>query len=71
MSMDSTPPQKDPSQVTAEDVRRVLEFGKILLSVLTEEELAELATVLNSDNTVEIDISSTKGEFEIGNTGEP
>lgn len=46
-------------QVTIEEVNRVLEVGRLLLSVLTEEEIAELQRVLNG---------SSDGA-EIGNTG--
>lgn len=45
-------------EVTVEDVQRVLDLGKILRSVLTEEELKEL----------EERIKQSKGK--IGNTGD-
>lgn len=45
--------------VTIEDVNRVLEIGRLLFSVLTEEEIVELQKILNG---------STE-QVEIGNTG--
>ena len=45
--------------VTIEDVNRVLEVGRLLLSVLTEEEIEELQVIL----------SKQKSREEIGNTG--
>ena len=45
--------------MTIEDVNRVLEVGRLLLSVLTEEEIEELQEIL----------SRQKAEEEIGNTG--
>jgi hypothetical protein len=47
------------SQVTVEEVNRVLEIGHLLFSVLTEEEIAELHRILNSPSD----------EGELGNTG--
>lgn len=44
-------------QVTIEEVNRVLEVGRLLLSVLTEEEVEELKQLL------------TKPEEELGNAG--
>jgi hypothetical protein len=46
-------------KVTIEDVNRVLEVGRLLLSVLTKEELEELQHVIN-------DLSEAQ---EIGNAG--
>ena len=45
--------------VTIEEVNRVLEVGRMLLSTLTEEEVKELQEIL----------SRQKAEEEIGNTG--
>ena len=53
--------QKRPieTQVTIEEVNRVLEVGRLLFSVLTEEEIAELQRILNGPSD----------ENEIGNAG--
>ena len=37
-------------EVTVEEVNRVLEVGRLLFSVLTEEEIAELQRVLNDSS---------------------
>jgi hypothetical protein len=50
--------EKSPS-VTIEEVNRVLDVGRLLLSVLTEEELEELKRFLKDDSWVD----------EIGNAG--
>ncbi len=47
------------SQVTVEEVNRVLEVGRLLFSVLTEEEIAELQRILNGHSE----------EGELGNAG--
>ena len=36
------------SQVTIEDVNRILEIGQLLLSVLTSEEIEQLSDFLNA-----------------------
>lgn len=36
-------------KVTVEEVNRLLEVGRLLRSVLTEEELSELAALLNGE----------------------
>ena len=64
MSHQSEPKRPTESQVTAveitvEEVNRVLEVGRLLFSVLTEEEIAELQQILNS--------SSDEGK--LGNAG--
>jgi len=41
------------SELTIEDVNRVLEVGRLLLSVLTEEEISELQELLNRQNANE------------------
>jgi hypothetical protein len=38
----------DPVKVTIQDVNRVLEVGRLLFSVLTEEEKASLIRLLNT-----------------------
>lgn len=40
---------KPESSVTIEDVNRVLDVGRLLLAVLTEAELAELAEICSDD----------------------
>ena len=47
------------SDVTIEEVNRVLEVGRMLLSTLTEEEIEELQEIL----------SRQKADQNIGNTG--
>ena len=56
------------TQVTVEEVKRVLEVGRLLLSVLTPEELEELQSLggLFLSKSIPIDQQSTS---EIGNTG--
>ncbi len=60
-----------PSTVTIEEVNRVVEVGRLLLSVLTPEELDQLQHLLNSQSIEGIFNTSTAstGETEIGNTG--
>jgi len=57
--MDQKPNTKRPTenQVTIEEVNRVLEVGRLLFSVLTEEEITELQRILNGPSN----------EIEIGN----
>ena len=57
--LDSTNKLSTIPEVTIEEVNRVLEVGRLLLSVLTEEEIEELREIL----------SRQKAEEEIGNTG--
>ena len=56
------------TQVTVEEVKRILEVGRLLLSVLTPEELEELQSLggLFLSSSIPIDQSSAS---EIGNTG--
>jgi hypothetical protein len=56
------------TQVTVEEVKRILEVGRLLLSVLTPEELEELKSLggLFLSNSIPVDQSSSS---EIGNTG--
>ena len=51
-------PKVSAVQVTVEEVNRVLEVGRLLFSVLTEDEKAELVRILNNE---------TDG-IELGNT---
>ena len=46
-------------EVTVAEVNRVLEVGRLLFSVLTEEEIAELQRILNGQSD----------ETELGNAG--
>ena len=56
------------TQVTVEEVKRVLEVGRLLISVLTPEELEELQSLgeLFLSKPIPVDQSSAS---EIGNTG--
>jgi hypothetical protein len=57
--------------VTTEDVNRLLEVGRLLLSVLTKEELNQLQQILNGyviSNKISASVPS-KLPSEIGNTG--
>ncbi len=47
------------SDISIEEVNRVLEVGRLLLSVLSDEEIEKLQRVLNGDFT----------EVELGNAG--
>lgn len=51
-------PTKEHAEITVEDVKRVLEIGRLLRSVLTEEEIKDLQALLS------------KQEEKIGNTGD-
>jgi hypothetical protein len=58
-------------RVTIEDVNRLLEVGRLLLSVLTQEELDHLQKRLNRqaiDDIFSFALSSNC-TFELGNTG--
>ena len=54
-----TEPQVTAVEITVEEVNRVLEVGRLLFSVLTKEENAELQRILNGQSD----------ETELGNTG--
>ena len=56
-------------EVTVEDVKRVLEVGRILLAVLTPQELDQLQQIMSNQMVDEINISSLYSEAELGNTG--
>ena len=55
--------------MTVEEVKRVLEFGRILLAVLTPQELDQLQQIMSSQMVEELNISSLFSEAELGNTG--
>jgi len=55
--------------MTVEDVKRVLEVGRILLAVLTPQELDQLQQIMSSQMVDELNISSLFSEAELGNTG--
>ncbi|MBI9047010.1 MAG: hypothetical protein JEZ06_21160 [Anaerolineaceae bacterium] len=57
MQTDTKNKSQTEKQVSVEEVNRLLEVGKILMSVLTDEELKELQKLLSPEN-------------EIGNTGD-
>jgi hypothetical protein len=55
--------------VTVEEVNRLLDVGRLLLSVLTSEELDQLQQILSSqviDELITLQLSS-KSESEMGN----
>ena len=60
MSTNCTDRSQIQPKVTIEDVNRVLEVGRLLLSVLTPEEIEEFQALL---------IGEPLTELEIGNTG--
>ena len=55
--------------MTVEEVKRVLEVGRILLAVLTPQELDQLQQIMSSQMVDELNISSLFSEAELGNTG--
>jgi len=55
--------------MTVEEVNRVLEVGRILLAVLTPQELDQLQQIMSSQMVDELNISSLFSEAELGNTG--
>lgn len=56
------------STATIEEVNRVLEVGRLLLSVLTPEELDQLQQLLNNQ-PIEGHFNTSTAETEKGNTG--
>jgi hypothetical protein len=48
--MDTKPYIKNKEHVTTEEVKSLLEVGRILFSVLTPEEIAELKKLVSSKN---------------------
>lgn len=59
------------SVVTIEEVNRVVEVGRLLLSVLTPEELDHLQQLLNNQSIDSLFNTTTAStaNMEIGNTG--
>jgi len=51
MSQNSDTKRPAENQVTTEEVNRVLEVGRLLFSVLTEDEKAKLVRILTVDQT--------------------
>jgi len=54
--------------VTVEDVQRVLEVGRILLSVLTPEELEQLRILLNEGNIEQEMVTPVSLDVEAGSS---
>ena len=50
MDQKSKPKRPTEPKITAEEVNRVLEVGRLLFSVLTEEEITELQRILNDSS---------------------
>jgi hypothetical protein len=59
MSEDRTDHKQIQPKVTIEDVNRVLEVGRLLLSVLTPEEIEELQALLIGEPFTAPDIGNT------------
>jgi hypothetical protein len=55
-------------EVTVEDVKRVLEVGKILMSALTPEELDQLREIMKSKALDHLLVMSLSSRTEVGNT---
>jgi len=55
-------------EVTVEDVKRVLEVGKILMSALTPEELDQLREIMKSQALDHLLVMSLSSRSEVGNT---
>jgi hypothetical protein len=55
-------------EVTVEDVKRVLEVGKILMSALTPEELDQLREIMKSQALDHLFVISLSSRTEVGNT---
>ena len=55
-------------KVTFEDVQRVLEVGRLLKSVLTEEELEELAKTINTSKNEVQKYVMGRGNLPAANT---
>ena len=55
-------------EVTVEDVKRVLEVGKILISALTPEELDQLREIMSSQALDHLLVISLSSRSEVGNT---
>jgi hypothetical protein len=55
-------------EVTVEDVKRVLEVGKILMSALTPEELDQLREIMKSQALDHLLVMSLSSRSQVGNT---
>ena len=55
-------------EVTVEDVKRVLEVGKILMSALAPEELDQLREIMSSQALDHLLVMSLSSRTEVGNT---
>ena len=55
-------------EVTVEDVKRVLEVGKILMSALTPEELDQLREIMKSHALDHLLVMSLSSRSDIGYT---
>lgn len=71
MAGKTAPKSKSETAVTIEEVNRVLEVGRLLLSVLTPEELEQLQQLLNDQPIKRLFNTPTAStsDAEIGNTG--
>lgn len=56
------------AEVTVEDVKRVLEVGRILMSALTPEELDQLREIMSSQGLDHLLVMSLSSSSKIGNT---
>ena len=63
--------ESDPAlpTVTVDEVNRVLEVGRILLAVLTPEELDQLRQIMSSQVVDKLNANSLLSKAESGNTG--
>ena len=55
-------------EVTVDDVKRVLEVGKILMSALTPEELDQLREIMKSQALDHLLVMSLSSRTEVRNT---
>lgn len=71
MAGKTAPKSKPDTTVTIEEVNRVLEVGRLLLSVLTPEELEQLQQLLNDQPITSLFKTPTAStaDAKIGNTG--
>ena len=68
MAEQLTPADPVKPEVTVEDVKRVLEVGKILMSALTPEELDQLREIMKSQALDHLLVMSLSSRSEVGNT---
>jgi len=61
-------PEFRESTVTVEDVQRVLELGRILLSALTAEELGQLRILLNGEMLEEEKVTPASLDAKVGSS---